>query len=344
MPSARIMTRVVEDAVSLAEDLRTRGFAVQIVSPGDVPTGPVDLEVTLEECEPEAALHRADDVPDAEDLCVFVAPGALTDGPRPIRVVSLIPEIPPVVARPASVPVPAPLHETPEVSADLEEARIEDPAWEDQGEEMTAAAVSSLMNEDTVAAAPPVEPLPVFPRSVEASARAEKAEPREVPPVSLPVSKRPSISSVAALAFQELGAQLASWTMRMRGDEKLLLKAATVSAMGAVITLSVLVLGSTAHRLDPLPPAGNSANALRLPPAASTAAGSSPRQATKAAPPKPRAASPAKVLPKPAVNHAHNPEEDVVAQDFVIRYNQRPSTNRTQARKNSVKYYSDLHR
>lgn len=340
------MTRAVEDAVSLAEDLRTRGFVVQIVSPGDVPAGPVDLEVTLEECEPEAALHRADDVPDAEDLCVFVAPGALTDGPRPIRVVSLIPEIPPVVARPASVPVPAQLHETPEASADLEEDRIEDPAWEDQGEEITAAAVSSLMSEDTVAAATPVEPLPVFLPNVEASAQAEKAEPQEAPRVARPVSKRPSISSVAALAFQKLGAQLVSWTSLVRGDEKLLLKAATVSAMGAVITLSVLVLGSTVHRLDPLPPVGSSANALRLPPAAaaSSAVGSSPREAAKAASPKPRAASTAKVLPKPAVPHARNPEEDVVAQDFVIRYNQRPSTSRTQARKNSVKYYSDLHR
>src|ERR1700748_1650260 len=102
MPSARIMTRAVEDAHSLAEDLRTRGFVVQIVSPDYISTDPVDLEVTLEECEPEAALHRADDAPAAGDLCVFVAPGALTEGHRPMRVVPLFVETPNVLI----IPVP----------------------------------------------------------------------------------------------------------------------------------------------------------------------------------------------------------------------------------------------
>src|SRR5215469_1971297 len=142
MPSARIITHVVEDAYPLAEDLRMRGFVVQIVSTDRPRTveelAPVDLEITLEDCEPETALRLADQAPDGDDLSVFVAPGALTDGPRPIRVMSLIPEIPAIILPApavASTPPPIEAREAPVPAVPPPMPVIKEPVIEPANEE-----------------------------------------------------------------------------------------------------------------------------------------------------------------------------------------------------------------
>src|SRR5215471_266884 len=223
MPSARIITHVVEDAYPLAEDLRMRGFVVQIVST-DRPRAveelaPVDLEITLEDCEPEAALRLADHIPDGDDLSVFVAPGALTDGPRPIRVMSLIPEIPAItLPAPAVSPTLPPIEarEAPAPAAPAPIPLLEEPVVEPANEEVAAAALSSLMTEDTAAAAPAGEQ-PIFLASQTVGAL-QTAKPLEKTPRAVPVAL------FARMAYQALAFQARSWTERVSADERLLLK------------------------------------------------------------------------------------------------------------------------
>ena len=73
--------------------LRSRGFRVQTVAPDYVLTGPADLEVCLEECAPEDVLAKAAVVKESEDLWIFVAPGALDERSRPMRVIPLAPQV-----------------------------------------------------------------------------------------------------------------------------------------------------------------------------------------------------------------------------------------------------------
>jgi len=344
MPSARIITHVVEDAYPLAEDLRMRGFVVQIVSTDRprVPEElvPVDLEITLEDCEPETALRLADHAPDEDDLSVFVAPGALTDGPRPIRVMSLIPEIPAITlpapaASPALPPIESREAPAPAPAAPTPMPLLEEPVVEPANGEVAAAALSSLMMEDTAAAAPAGEQ-PIFLASRTAGAL-QTAKPVEKTPRVVPVSL------FARMAYQALALPVRSWTEQVRADERLLLKCATVAAMGAVVGISVLVVGSTAHRLDPLSPAIHSAtDSVLLPAAASAPAPRNPAPQAAQAAKEAKMPTPPKVVPAPAAparvaHFSHHPEEDVVAQDFVVHYGNRPP-----AKKSATKRYSDL--
>jgi hypothetical protein len=85
MPLARIITDSVDDSLELTIQLRSRGFQVETVAPGTIPSTPADLEVRLEECASEDALSRASQNPTQDDLWVFVAPGALDERVRLIR-------------------------------------------------------------------------------------------------------------------------------------------------------------------------------------------------------------------------------------------------------------------
>jgi hypothetical protein len=89
VPLARIITRFPEESQELAENLRSRGFEVQTESPGKTSAQPVDLEITIEECDAEEALQRATAVKDA---CAFVMPGAITGGLSPITAIPFIPQ------------------------------------------------------------------------------------------------------------------------------------------------------------------------------------------------------------------------------------------------------------
>jgi hypothetical protein len=93
MPLARIITKSADDSLELSMQLRSRGFRVETVSPDHVPNGPADLEVCLEECAPEDVLTKAVVVKESEDLWVFVAPGALDERSRPMRVIPLTPQV-----------------------------------------------------------------------------------------------------------------------------------------------------------------------------------------------------------------------------------------------------------
>src|SRR5262249_5299579 len=113
MPLARIITDSVDESLELTMQLRSRGFQVETCPPGEVPITPADLEVRLEECNSEDVLMRTAQLSDADDLWVFVAPGALDDSVRPIRTIPLVsapitpgPE-PKVAAKPAPRFVPA---------------------------------------------------------------------------------------------------------------------------------------------------------------------------------------------------------------------------------------------
>jgi hypothetical protein len=86
MPLARIITEVADDCLELTMQLRARGFQVETVPPGMIPSTPADLEVRLEECAPEDVVsHMAQTAAGGDDLWVFVAPGALDSNALPIR-------------------------------------------------------------------------------------------------------------------------------------------------------------------------------------------------------------------------------------------------------------------
>jgi hypothetical protein len=78
MPLARIVSLDLEDARELAEELQGRGFDVEVVSPGEEPGHPADLEISLEPCASEDILRYAEAAPENSDLCVFIAPGAIS--------------------------------------------------------------------------------------------------------------------------------------------------------------------------------------------------------------------------------------------------------------------------
>src|SRR5690349_19175725 len=89
MPLARIVTRFPEDAHALAADLRQRGYEVETAAPGHEPDTPAALKIVLEEWDASTALDHAEDSPASEDLCVFVAPGAITERLAPMEVIRL---------------------------------------------------------------------------------------------------------------------------------------------------------------------------------------------------------------------------------------------------------------
>jgi hypothetical protein len=105
--------------------------------------------------------------------------------------------------------------------------------------------------------------------------------------------------------------------------------------------MSVLVLGSTIHRLDPVPPSVSGSAMIPETAAASPEVSvPAPARAKISAVPKAIAHK-----AKAKTRHTHNPEDDLVAKDFVIHYGRRPAS-RTQAKAkktSGVKYYSDLH-
>jgi len=112
MPLARIITDVADDSLELTIQLRARGFQVETVAPGETATAPADLEVRLEECAAEDVLTRAQ-TSEANDLWVFVAPGALDESARPVRAIPQLPRR--GEAKPLSAMLSTPITEWPSV-------------------------------------------------------------------------------------------------------------------------------------------------------------------------------------------------------------------------------------
>jgi len=146
MPLARIITKSADDSLELSMQLRSRGFRVETVSPDHIPNGPADLEVCLEECAPEDVLTKAAVVKESEDLWVFVAPGALDERSRPMRVIPLTPQ---VVEFRIPEPAAAEVADAPKLEVAVVEVKIPAPEPEDDPLlcelEMQAAAVQSAL-------------------------------------------------------------------------------------------------------------------------------------------------------------------------------------------------------
>jgi hypothetical protein len=118
MPLARIITKSADDSLELSMQLRSRGFRVETVAPDYIPNGPADLEVCLEECAPEDVLTKAAVVKESEDLWIFVAPGALDERSRPMRVIPLVPQM-------VEFRIPEPLAAVAEIKPKLEVSVVE---------------------------------------------------------------------------------------------------------------------------------------------------------------------------------------------------------------------------
>src|SRR5215470_12643521 len=58
MPLARIITRSPQDAVPASEYLRSLGYTVETVSPGDFRVTPAEIELDLGKCPPARVLER----------------------------------------------------------------------------------------------------------------------------------------------------------------------------------------------------------------------------------------------------------------------------------------------
>ena len=146
MPLARIITRSTEESQEVAAQLRARGFEVEMALPGNVPARPADLELRVEECAPEEALRRAGALSGSEDLCVYIAPGAIA-GLRPIAVIPFLPELlrekaPITDSVTASAQPEASVTELSEVNISEADAKIA-PATADVPEVVLTEAVSS---------------------------------------------------------------------------------------------------------------------------------------------------------------------------------------------------------
>ncbi len=75
MAIARIITRVPQEVESLAEQLRGRGYEVEVAAPGESSSGTAELEITVDTYEIQDALTRAAQLAQAANSDIFVAPG-----------------------------------------------------------------------------------------------------------------------------------------------------------------------------------------------------------------------------------------------------------------------------
>ena len=335
MPLARIITRVQQDADELANDLRGRGFEIEIVSPELVPAHPVDLEVNLEECATEDALDGAENAPQPQDVCVFIAPGALVETARPTVAVPLFSE-----------PVVAPTHREPHLPAEevtimTESEPLGEPAAVSDAVQFTTASTIELP------AGEQIEP-----------------EPDEAPSVFVlegETVKQPSFETLAAAAAAPAGEELArKLRIRIKHSDKVFWRVAMATAILAVSGLLTL----SAHREPPLPSALEAAPlpAQQAPPFArrrtqDTSPSTSQVPATTAIKvPEPKPSPTSQAAQAQPVAHATrrsvafrpkrsrpNPESDFVAADTVVRYTRPATAAASPARKKpGIKRYTDL--
>lgn len=93
MSLARIITRSPESSQQLEKDLLALGFEVETVSPDHLSVRTADVEIRLEECSAAEVLRRAAEIPNSQDMTVFIAPDAITEGARSAQVIPLIPSL-----------------------------------------------------------------------------------------------------------------------------------------------------------------------------------------------------------------------------------------------------------
>jgi hypothetical protein len=106
MPLARIVTQTPEFAATLSEQLRTQGFTVEIVGPGESFQASADLEIEFEVSNEQQALRKATELASQLHSEIIVFPGAVANrAVQPARRVNPVVEavpLPPVASLPAT--------------------------------------------------------------------------------------------------------------------------------------------------------------------------------------------------------------------------------------------------
>src|SRR5512146_2122735 len=94
MPVARIITNTPDEVHTIAEQLRTRGFTVEIVSPEQTGLPPAEVEVFVESYPWREALRQAGETAQAAEADVLVASG-IYDVPQSVSLAREFVELPP---------------------------------------------------------------------------------------------------------------------------------------------------------------------------------------------------------------------------------------------------------
>jgi hypothetical protein len=335
MPVARIITRVREDADELADDLRGRGFEIEIVSPDDIPSHSVDLEVCVEECATEEALTSAESVSQPQDVCVFIAPGAIVESVRPMVVVPLFSE---PVAGPA-IPEQTALSETTE--ADHDEPRL-----------------STLVVSYEVAEV-------AQPRHVELAAANHEVQTEfcEDPPAIVSEGEavvRPEVETVPLIRLAGGKKRPRRLRIRITRPDKVFWRVAiatAILAVGGLLTLSAHRQPLLSSEQQPAPVVPQTIPLVKARVQATTqpvsdAAARPPviavtepkptvaRQGVVGRPPAEATKRTAAVRPRR--HSSRNPESELIAADTVIRFGKQPSVPQMQPKKSAIKRYTDL--
>ena len=374
MPIARLITRTVEDAQELAADLRSRGFVVETVSPESIPSHPVDLEIRVEECSSEQALRNAEKLSATEDIHVFIAPGALIESLRPMKVVPLAvaPEV--MADSEEETPVEADLASTPLAPTFMAEAEdVVEEAMPVEAVQLSSSADFPVntpqLNVEEVITEPfsPQEPVETTPQVH--ALEAEEVYPPSDWPIWHPLAddEEPEEELAGVVVEGEHAAMAVSPSRRASGERNDLFfwRVATVAG---VVAVSALLLGVSAHRFSPIPRGLETSTDQTLPFA--NGKGEKPlataEQMVATAPvptPTPefkRVVATVPVVDRPSPAEHLNPhaqpakrrsvqraatrhEDDYVAEDTVTRFAKKPAQPRLEAQKKSgIKHYSDL--
>lgn len=364
MPLARIITDVADDSLELTMQLRARGFQVETVAPGNIPPTPADLEVRLEECVPEDVVTRAAQVSEADDLWVFVAPGALDENASRLRTIPLGGRF----AAVRNVPAPAPIGMVsvsgPSVVANSENQKA--PILAEVRE--ISAPAAQLATESLVqpVSVPPIAvvafreevagPVVKLPKVLAPVAKVppEKSAQNSQPPaikasektkeaVMIPIAPEPVASfvilpaPVVAMAKPARKWNIRPWKVAFVSAALVIAAASLIAVLKPGTTAST---ASTGTALVQVIPAAVTPVVTPLPPLPGTATVASAR-------PKPTVVKPAaplvaqnKRVAKPRAPRVHG--DDLIATDTVVFYDRKPGPARANAQQEpGVKRFSD---
>jgi hypothetical protein len=375
MPLARIVTNWTEESQPLQAELRARGFEVETASPDQSFAEPADLEITLEEMTPTQALARADEIADALDIPVFITPGSISEGLRPITVIPIVPEPQVPAVSVAMVSAEGEPEFDPVAFYEKEEAWVAPAVVDEQvpveagpevdmaqpvGEALPEPVYAEQISEPVTEALPAEEPVLLAPEVQEMLPELEAVMPdmeawaREEGPVSdWPIWQAGAFDPIEFIKATPVAesprpepVQLVRKIRRNPfANERVFWKTA---AWAAMVALSALVLGATVHRFSPIPSRfANTANQpAELKPAQSNAPASAPVVKPTAilkrtAAHEPRVSRPEPgtgqvALPKAHVNKPRrNSVDNIVAEDTVVRYGAKPPAPKVQAQMKS---------
>ena len=230
----------------------------------------------MDECTPEEALNHATSVPATEDVCVFIAPGAIVESSRPVEIVPVAPE----EIQPPQI-VPAAVLSEEVVPTEVLEASLVAHPLEFQTENSIAGTPTLTVNEARTAeedeplfatSAPETFPAPMFaavsaasiPAQTPADASLQLPADTTVPSES-GLSDWPIWQAAGAEEIETPPADAASVGSSARREirripvfarrssahsDRVFWRFATVAAIFAI---AALLLGAFSHRFSPLP-------------------------------------------------------------------------------------------